>query len=790
MVSVRFEKVFVAVGLLFFSCVSVNAQNKFTGKVVNQLGKVVAGSTISILNSSEKTISDSTGFFSFDGLKNGKYSFNIKSIGYANYITTIVVPSNVKVAAFTLNEEVIQLDDVKVTAQKKEEVLQQIPMSISSFSSTQIEKLNLWNNKDLSGLVPNLYSANSGDNRDVTSIRGIATTSYDPTVATYIDGVNQFSLDTYIPVLFDVERIEILRGPQGSLYGRNAMGGVINIITKQPSNEFNGFAEISTGNYNQQRYTFGIKSPIVKNKLFGGASFLYHQRDGFYTNTFNASSYDKQNSFAGNYFLKYLISSKWQVNFNLKNYNGTNDGAYPLVVGASKAISNPFKLNQNGITQMKDQTLNTSLDLKYTGNNFNFNSISSYQNNYRYYTLPIDGDFSPIDAITVINNYGSEWNNIKVTTQEFKFTSPSSSNSKLKWTAGTYLFNQDAPVKQGTRFGKDAKMLGIGDALFSVVNTSLYNKKGIAFYGQATYALSEKLNLTLGIRNDYEKQSQTVAGFYQHDPNVKLFQTVKDTTGSINFNALSPKLTLDYKLNMTTLVYGNFSRGFRTGGLSPLSSDPSQPPLIGYKPEYSNNFEIGMKNSWFKNKLVVNLVAFYTKVNDAQVPSLQLPDAVTVTKNTGILNSKGLELELGSTPIKGLLIQFNAGMTDATYEKLDIAEQGGSVNLKGKKSIFTPNTTTNLILQYTYYGANKNISAFIRSESKNTGTTYFDLNNDIKQSPYFLQNASMGLNHKKVSITVWAKNLFDQKYIAYAYDFGAVHLGNPSTFGITLSTKF
>ena len=163
-----------------------------------------------------------------------------------------------------------QLDAVLVTAQKTEELLQKVPFSITAISARQVQQYRLWNNNELTAIVPNLYSSNSGDDRNVTSIRGITTTSYDPAVATYIDGVNQFSLDTYIASLLDVERIEVLRGPQGTLYGRNAMGGVINIITKQPTNATNGFAEINFGNYNQQRYSAGLRTPLVKNKLFIG----------------------------------------------------------------------------------------------------------------------------------------------------------------------------------------------------------------------------------------------------------------------------------------------------------------------------------------------------------------------------------------------------------------------------------------------------------------------------------------------------------------------------------------
>ncbi len=171
-----------------------------------------------------------------------------------------------------------------VTAQKNEETLQNIPISITAISAKQVEQYRLWNNKELTAIVPNLYSNNPGDERNVTSIRGIVTTSYDPAVATYVDGVNQFGLDTYIASLNDIERIEVLRGPQGTLYGRNAMGGVINIITKQPTNATNGFAELNIGNYGLWRLSAGIRAALIKNKLFFGASGVFNTRNGFYTN--------------------------------------------------------------------------------------------------------------------------------------------------------------------------------------------------------------------------------------------------------------------------------------------------------------------------------------------------------------------------------------------------------------------------------------------------------------------------------------------------------------------------
>src|SRR5205085_1079146 len=195
-----------------------------------------------------------------------------------------------------------------------------------------------------------------------------------------------------------IERIEILRGPQGTLYGRNAMGGVINIITRQPSNRSEGFIELNEGNLGQQRYSAGIRIPLVKNKLFIGASGLFDKRNGYYTNQFNSTSFDRQERFNGNYFVKFIPNARWSGILNVKHQGNRNNGAFPLVIGIDEALKQPFQLDQNAIGKMIDNTLNASLSVTHLGSGINFSSQLAWQTNYRYYNAPIDGDFSPLDA--------------------------------------------------------------------------------------------------------------------------------------------------------------------------------------------------------------------------------------------------------------------------------------------------------------------------------------------------------------------------------------------------------
>ncbi|HEY1871459.1 MAG TPA: TonB-dependent receptor, partial [Chitinophagaceae bacterium] len=389
-------------------------------------------------------------------------------------------------------------------------------------------------------------------------------------------------------------------------------------------------------------------------------------------------------------------------------------------------------------------------------------------------------------AVTIINNYGNKWNNVKVFTQEFRFTSPANTASPFKWTAGVYFFHQYVPNKQATHFGKDAGLLGVPDTNFSTINISKGNNNGIAGYGQLSYSITKKLDLIGGLRYDYENKKLEVEGEYQKDGEPS-FVTQPDTSAKLDFNAVSPKLGLNYAASINTNLFATYSRGYRTGGLTQLSSDPSQPPLYPYKPEYSNNIEAGIKNSFYHDRLQLNITAFYTHVNDAQVPTLILPDAITVTKNTGKLNSKGVEVELATTPVKGLQIGYNFGYTDAVYKSLKISQNGEAVDLNGKKQIFTPAITSMLAAQYTYTVSEKNqIRIVVRAEWSYLGDEYFDLANTIKQSPYSLVNTRAGISTKHFDLFFWGRNLGNKKYIAYAYDFGAVHLGDPKTYGITL----
>ncbi|MFC4144408.1 TonB-dependent receptor [Pedobacter mendelii] len=783
------KRILSLIGISMLICFAVNAQqkSKITGTVKDANAASISAVNIQVLNTNLSTVTNSNGEFELNNVPSGKINLRISAIGYA---TIIKLVSGSETLNVVLQQSNSRLDEVTVSAQKTEENIQKIPSAITAFTAEKVTDYRIQNTRDLATIVPNLYSSNPGDGRNITSIRGIGTTSYDPAVATYIDGVNQFGLDTYIASLFDVERIEVLRGPQGTLYGRNAMGGVINIITKQPSNYTSGFAGVDVGNFGQQRYSAGIRTALVKDKLFFGAAGLYNRMDGFYTNSFNNSKFDKLHGYLGNYYLKFLASDKFALTLNVKHNENRNNGTFPLAGSVNDALENPFVLNQNATTKMVDNLFNTSLSANYAGESINFSSQTAYQSNYRYYTQPIDGDFSPIDGVSIVNNYGKDFNKVQVYTQEFKLSSPASNNSNLKWVAGLYGFHQNSPVKQGTYFGADAALVGAPFPFFTSLNTNTGKSYGLAAFGQITYAVTDKLAATVGLRYDYEHKKQTALGEFLMD-GMEPVVTQNDTAATANFKAFSPKFSLAYSIEDNTTIYASYSRGFRAGGITQLGSDPSVLPLVAYKPEYSNNFEIGSKNIFLDDRLSINVAAFYIKLTDAQIPVLVLPDAVTITRNAGELTSKGLELELSAKPVKGLNVDYNFGYTDATYTSLQLPQNGATVNLNGNRQIYTPQITSMLALQYAYeLDKSLKINLIARGEWLFTGNQFYDLANQIEQKGYNLFNAKLGVSNKRFDLFFWGRNLGNKTYIDYAYDFGAAHLGNPKTYGVSLVGRF
>jgi iron complex outermembrane recepter protein len=763
----------------------------FSGGIVqDEKGRAIQGATIHVLNTEVYVISNDSGRFSIQGLPPGIYHLEIAAVGFARIEKQTQLPLNRgDMIHILMPVSAQQLDAVVVTAEKEESNIQTVPVSITALSSRDIDAYRLWSSKELKGIVSNMYAADPGDGRNVISIRGITSTSYDPAVVTYIDGVPQFTLDTYIPQLFDIDHIDVLKGPQGTLYGRNALGGVVNIVTKKPDNQFHASIDLSAGDHGLQRYSFQISAPLIDGKLFLGVAGLYEGSNGFYINDYNNSLFDKQHRFADNISLKYLPGAQWSFSLNLKNLWNRNQGAFPLNPTVESALSDPYHLDQNAIGEMVDNSLNASVQIRHTGTKMDFSSLTAYQSNYRYYATPVDGDFSPLDILSIVNNYGKPWNKVNAWTEELRLSSATASLSSWKWAVGSYLFLQKAPNKQGVHFGADAALAGSPDSNYTIINTTQIKNQGLAFYGQLQWEISKKFTAAGGLRYDYQQSNAEVSGVYLPDGATSGFPTQNDTSGKSSFYAWSPMASLTYHPNEHVHLYISYNRGYRTGGLTQLSTDPTQPPLYPYQPEFSNNYELGLKTNYFGNRLHGNFAVFYNTVQDVQVPTLILPDAITVIKNAGGLISRGFEAEMQALVIPGLDLTYHFGYTHATYTSGELSSNGNAIGLDGEKQVFTPDLTSMFSAQYNK-ALSGSVNGFVRMEWFYFGRQYFDLANLQEQSSYQLLNASVGASFKQFALTYWMRNITGTKYIAYAYDFGAARLGDPFTFGFTLKYLF
>ncbi|ASK29983.1 hypothetical protein CEY12_07620 [Chryseobacterium sp. T16E-39] len=767
---------------LFASFISVVAQNVggISGRVVSEDGTARAGLTIQLFPLNHTTTSDSKGQFNFSDIPEGKYT--VICTEYQLHKSTVTVRKG-KISTLEIlgSDRINQLEEVTVTAEKTENKLQKVPMAISAISGKQIEERNVHEMGDLVLAVPNLMTMNAGSpTLNVMSIRGVLTFSTDPVVGIYVDGIPMFDGYSASQQLQGIERVEVLRGPQSTLYGRNGLGGVINIITKKPGNTLKGFAEAGIGNYNTQHYALGISGPLVKNKLYAGFSASYDKRDGFFTNTFTGKKYDRPESFNGNFYLKYLVNDRLSMTLNVKGEYNDIMGVFPYVQGGTAALANPYVVNYNGTNQEKRKLLSTSLQVVYKKDKTELSSVTGYtymSDVYKDY----DVDYSPYNAITFEVPSAPQ----NTLTQEFKIVTDFS--DQFKFTGGAFgFFDQKESLNQYI-YGPDAAAFDPNAPYVSGIHS---NKKtyGISSFANLSYALSKEWLLTGGIRYDYEKRNLLFSTDMEKAPNPLMILTPETKIDGHN-GAFSPKLSVSYNPAEDLLFYATYSRGYRSGGFNMYTSNAAR---LNFKPEYTNNYEVGMKSEWFKKRLRANVAVFYTYWKDQQ-QTLSLPE--NLTDNVGELVNKGLELELTGLVAKGLEINYNLGVVDTDYKKLILVNSNKqNQDYAGNKQIFTPNFTSSISVTY-HLKINEKLSLYGIPEWKYFGKQYMTYYNDLVQKPFSLLNFSAGIKYNNLSLGIWAKNIGEAKYLSFAYatqmaDTTPVLIGNPRTFGANLKFSF
>jgi len=701
-----------------------------------------------------------------------------------------------------------KLEDVIVTANKREESIIKVNTSITSLSSKKIEDTRTWGLSGLSALVPNYNYQELGVSfQQIQAIRGIQVFSENPAVSTYIDDVNNIDILANGFAFTDIERIEVLRGPQGTLYGRNAMGGVVNIITKKPTNKTSAFGELSFGNLGLQRYSTGYKTPIIKDKLFFGMNGLYQTQEGFLKNDItgtsstdtklNGKAVGGEQNFYGNIYLKWLPTSRFNVTLNVKGQKDKSDNSGFMVSQSSDtyAFENPDRINLARIAKHERNILNTSLVAKYLGNNYTLTSISALQT--------ISFGFQDLDFPGIYHSYyngkiGELLPPQKVWSEEFRINS--NSEGKLQYTAGVYWFAQKGyEPTTNTAYelsNAEATMFGLPSGAF-LINRNRSNNSGIAGFGELSYLLTPKLKATFGLRYDHEKREAIFNGFGDAMLLNGVVTDIKpNITANGTYSAVSPKLSLSYAINDLSNIYASFTRGFRAGGIN-ASSLPAGVRQT-FNPEFSNNYELGYKAFLLDKKLNVGASAFLIQWKDLQFYNLVAPFTYA-RENVGDAQSAGFELEITAIPAKGLQLDGSFGYNPTEYKGFNLKRVNFGTGVEtttaigGNSLSNAPSHTIFLGAQYEYTIATK-LKAVVRGEVRNIGSYYTDIQNKIEQPTYTVINSRIGLTYDKYSLFFWGQNLNNERYLAFGNpdsSFGrSVRTAAPRTVGVTLSAKF
>ncbi|MCG9791003.1 TonB-dependent receptor [Flavobacterium algicola] len=764
--------------LLCLWATSSFAQN-LKGTVRSKSGEAIRYATVSVLNSSTKAVADSEGNFSLV-LSSGKYQFKISALGYATKVQQVVIGNQILDVAVVLSDESQSLEEVVVTADKVESNMQKTPIAVTVLNAKKMEEYRVWNITDITALAPSAFTIEHGNSSgsNFLNFRGAMGFTTEQAVATYVDGVYQFDFYS-APLNFNnIERIEILRGPQGTLYGRNSFSGVLNVVTKNPTNNTSGYASVDLGNYEQQRYSLGFNTPLVEDKLFMDVALQLNKRGSIYENgTLNTKDFDSRKALSGNFGLKYLFSDKWTMGLNVRSEGNTDKGAYPWVTSKSIALEQPYQAFGNYDNTEKRSNVNTSMSINYFGEKFNFSSITAGINFEIWFPGKFDYDFTADKLIS-----GQNATKSKQFTQEFRFSSPAS-DSRLKWTVGSYLFAEKTTTVYNTFYEEDYTLYD-STAPYTTITNGLRNNKGAAFYGQTTYEFTTKLDVTFGVRYDVEDRALTQNSSLVKD-DVKTILS-DDTEVDKTFNAFTPKLILNYKINENSILYSSYTKGFRIGG---FNFNNTNNPI--FDPEKSDNYEVGSKNNLFNNKLKLNLTAFYFQQKDQQVTTSS--DGVNyATLNVGNMNNLGIEAEVVAIPIKNLQVEWTASTSNSKYKKLELFDNITFTvkDYKGNKAIYNPNFQSMLAVQYNipFTKSKQNIIAFIRGEYRYLGEYQLNFENTESQEGYGMINTRVGVTSKKVDLAFWVRNLNDARYLAWGY--GSYLLGSPRMLGVTLSTKF
>lgn len=620
--------------------------------------------------------------------------------------------SGLLITPSSIADDSFMLEEIIVTAQKRAESVQDVAAAITALSSSMLDARGITNVESLVTSVPGMHFSQSGSDSRIT-VRGIGTeqttSTGDPGVAFHIDGVYQSRASAGSALFYDLERVEVLRGPQGTLYGRNATGGSINLISKRPNEELEGKLELQVGSYNQKRVRGVFNTPLMDDEsLMLRISGQQETRDGYLDNlTPGADDLEDRDAMNLRTQLLYLPTDHLEVLLSM-NYS-TDKGAgqgyvalgdYPVdprpinaLIAAQSAPQNPsdpWEIRTSGLAKQDNDRKGATLAVNWDLGNVTLKSISAWQTNV--VDSLTDGDFSSADVLNE-NRYQSS----EQYSQELQLSS--AGDGPWEWVTGLYAMAETTDVDywitdKGQGLSRFVPTIDVGLAdPSSFGNTTKVNSDSLGVFGQTSYRVSEDFKLTAGLRYSKDKKSADIVR------KEFLALEVDTFTKESSWSAVTWKLGADWWVTEDSMLYASLSTGFKSGGFLQQKND------VPYDEEEVLAWEIGSKNRFFDDRLQANVSAFFYEYTDMQLRTIR--DLTSAVQNAGEAEIKGLEIELLARPFEALELSAAFAYTDAKFVSYtDDDPLDGLANtpldLSGNDLARSPDYTANLSAAYTW----------------------------------------------------------------------------------------
>ena len=712
-------------------------------------------------------------------------------------------------------------DEMVVTARRREENLQDTPLSITAYSGEDLAKQSVQDFGDLQYQTPNLtiYAQADSTTAGRVTIRGMTVgetlITSDPAVGVYIDDVYYGRTQGNLTNLFDIERVEVLKGPQGTLYGRNTTGGAIKIISKKPTYEFGGFGNVIVGNYNRFDFSGGVNIPVVEDKFALRATYQDTKRDGFgYNPTLDQDlNDDNTRSFRVSALLEPTERSSLTVVYDNTKQRESGFLTKPLAFGAPASFLLLFAgLDADDLIDTPFYEMNSEVDsfsnldlwgLSATGNvdfdGFSVKAVVSKREMERESNFDLDGTALPILNPRFPTNQ-------EQFTAELQF-SGEAMDDKLSWIAGLYHFDEEGED------GSETIALGaLNPNNPNDTSGSLGTNSSDAIFASLNYAVSDQVEISGGLRYTDERKelvATAVAGpmsvcSLTLDPNATpdfdySFDAAacKASFGE-DYSFLSWDGGVKYTPTDDLMVYARVSRGYRSGGFVLRGTNLEQ--FTPFNEEQATAYEVGLKADMMDGMVRTNLAAFYTSYNEIQRASLVgLPNGgvgTTIT-NAAKAHISGFEADVTLNPTPELQIRGALGYTNAKYD--DYVSSTGA-DLSANNFPLSPEFTYNISARYetpVTNNANLSLQADWAWQSK---TNFRVINSPIvdQSEGYGLMNARVGVEfpERNIEVALFGKNLFEKEYTVNGLDFttnlghSVVQPGVPRFWGVELNYKF